>query len=166
MASSKKSGGSYKRVSSTSQVDEALFGGKPGNSGQVEKISEEQIRKVKTLVLQGSTPESAAVIPLSEIQRMKATAVNKTKEQVLSEKKIMEEQKEQQRSDAKARKERMMQLEMERQKAAPLTESEKEQKERDRFFKDRAKQILDQEYDDVKTMNQMVLYSKVVTVRD
>ena len=97
---------------------------------------------------------------------MKAAAVLKTKEQQLSEQKIHEEQKEQQRAAAKARKERMMQLELERQKAAPLTESEKEQKERDKFFKDRAKQILDQEYDQVKEMNQMVLYSKIVTVRD
>ena len=97
---------------------------------------------------------------------MKAAAVLKSKEEILSEHKVLEEQKEQQRSAAKARKERMMQLELERQRSAPLTESEKDQRERDKFFKDRAKQILDQEYDDVKTMNQMVLYSKIVTVRD
>ena len=109
------------------------------------------------MVVQGSVPETASVIPLSEIQRMKAGAVLKTKEEILSEKKVLEEQKEQQRAAAKARKERMMQLELERQRSAPLTESEKEQRERDKFFKDRAKQILDQEYDDVKTMNQMVL---------
>ena len=97
---------------------------------------------------------------------MKAAAVLKSKEEMLSEQKVLSEQKEQQRSAAKARKDRMMQLELERQRSAPLTESEKEQRERDKFFKDRAKQILDQEYDDVKTMNQMVLYSKIVTVRD
>ena len=143
-----------------------MFGGKATNTGQVEKISESQIKKVKNLVLQGSTPESAAVIPLSEIQRMKAGAVLKSKEERISEQKIVLEQKEQQRAEAKAKKEKMIQLEMDRQKVVPLTESEKEQRERDKFFKDRAKQILDQEYDDVKTMNQMVLYSKVVTVRD
>ena len=147
-------------------MDEALFGAKAGNSGQAGKITEAEIQKVKTLVLKGSAPETAAVIPLSEIQRMKAAAVLKSKEEMLSEQKVLEEQKEQQRSAAKARKERMMHLEAERQKAAPLTESEKEQKERDKFFKERAKQMLDQEYDDVKTMNQMVLYSKIVTVRD
>ncbi|OMJ87624.1 hypothetical protein SteCoe_10627 [Stentor coeruleus] len=166
VASSKKSGGSYKKVSDRSEVDEALFGAKASGSVQGGKISEEQIRKVKTMVLQGTTPETAAVIPLTEIQRMKAAAVLKTKEELLSEHKVLEEQKEQQRAAAKARKERMMQLENERQKAAPLTESEKEQKERDKFFKERAKQMLDQEFDDVKTMNQMVLYAKVVTVRD
>jgi hypothetical protein len=166
VASSKKSGGSYKKVSDRSQVDEALFGSKAPGSAQAGRISDAEIKKIKSKMQSGSVPENAAVIPLSEIQRMKAAAVLKSKEEQLSEQKIHEEQKEQQRAAAKARKERMMQLEAERQRVAPLTESEKEQKERDKFFKDRAKQMLDQEFDQVKEMNQMVLYSKIVTVRD
>ena len=129
-------------------------------------MSQQEIKKITSKVLAGTVPENASVIPISEIQRMKAAAVLKTREEELSEQKIIAEQKEQQRAAAKARKDRMMQLENERQKAAPLTESEKEQKERDKFFKDRAKQMLDQEFDQVKEMNQMVLYSKIVTVRD
>lgn len=143
-----------------------MFGGKVAGKTQASKVSQDEIVKIKALVVKGNTPDSTAVIPLSEIQRMKAAAVLKSKEEMLSEQKVLEEQKEQQRSAAKARKDRMISLEAERQKAAPLTESEKDQKERDKFFKERAKQMLDQEYDDVKTMNQMVLYSKIVTVRD
>lgn len=165
VASSKKSGSNYKKRASQSEVDEVLFGSK-GPAAVPVAVNQEEIFKIKSKVMAGTVPENASVIPLTEIQRMKAAAVLKSKEQELSEQKILAEQKEQQRAAAKARKDRMMQLENERQKAAPLTESEKEQKERDKFFKDRARQILDQEFDQVKEMNQMVLYSKVVTVRD
>ena len=155
----------YKKVSSQSEVDEGLFASKTGGAKPM-AVSQEEIQKIKSKVLSGSVPDNTSVITLSELHRMKAAAKLKSKEEELSEQKIWAEQKEQQRAAAIARKDRMMQLENERQKAAPLTESEKEQKERDKFFKDRARQILDQEYDQVKELNQMVLYSKVVTVRD
>jgi hypothetical protein len=48
----------------------------------------------------------------------------------------------------------------------PPTQSEQEMKQRDAGLLSKAQMLLDEEQDDVKQMNQMVLYSKVVTIRD
>ena len=48
----------------------------------------------------------------------------------------------------------------------PATEIENEQNERAEGLLAHAQQQLDEEHDDVKHMNQMTLYAKVVTVRD
>ena len=48
----------------------------------------------------------------------------------------------------------------------PPSDVETRQKEQASGLLAKAQQQLDEEHDDVKHMNQMVLYSKVVTIRD
>merc|ERR1719343_926154 len=65
-----------------------------------------------------------------------------------------------------ARKEKIRQMEEERKKNALLADKEKDGRAQKNSVLERAKQMLDEDMDDVKHMNQMMLYSKVVTIRD
>lgn len=67
---------------------------------------------------------------------------------------------------AKARKQKMMDLDKERSNKIPLTEIQQYEKAKNETLLTKAQQMLDEEHDDVKHMNQMMLYSKVVTIRD
>merc|ERR1719247_2495606 len=58
-------------------------------------------------------------------------------------------------------------MEEERKKNALLADADgKEGRAKNNSVLERAKQMLDEDMDDVKHMNQMMLYSKVVTIRD
>ena len=67
---------------------------------------------------------------------------------------------------AKARKQRMLEMDKERANKLPPTEHQQITKEQNETLLTKAQQMLDEEHDDVKHMNQMMLYSKVVTIRD
>lgn len=67
---------------------------------------------------------------------------------------------------AKAKKEKMMNLEREKKKEVPLTDIQLEEKQTKEGIIVRAQHILNEQEDDVKDMNKMVAYTKCVTVRD
>ena len=67
---------------------------------------------------------------------------------------------------SKARKDKMLKMEEERKRSAPMTDLEEEAVANKDSLHSRAKQQMDEELDDVKHMNQMMLYSKCVTIRD
>ena len=67
---------------------------------------------------------------------------------------------------SKARKTKMIGLDQIKSTKIPPTEIEIEQSKKADALLNKAQFMLDEEHDDVKHMNQMVLYSKVVTVRD
>merc|ERR1712118_623006 len=56
--------------------------------------------------------------------------------------------------------------EEERKKNALLSDFEKDERAQKNGVLEKAKRMLDEEMDDVKHMNQMMLYSKIVTIRD
>lgn len=70
------------------------------------------------------------------------------------------------RAVAIARKEKMLRMEEERKKRVPPSETEQLKNEADQGNLSRAQYMLEEELDDVKHMNQMMLYSKCVTIRD
>merc|ERR1711904_557972 len=67
---------------------------------------------------------------------------------------------------SKDRKDKMIRLEEERKKKAMMQEMGGEERAQRNGVLEKAKQALDEEMDDVKHMNQMMLYSKIVTIRD
>ena len=67
---------------------------------------------------------------------------------------------------AKARKQRMLEMDRERANKIPPNDLEKFNMDKNETLLTKAQQMLDEEHDDVKHMNQMIMYSKVVTVRD
>merc|ERR1719221_2216660 len=62
--------------------------------------------------------------------------------------------------------EKIRMMEEERKKNALLADGDKETRAQKNSVLERAKQMLDEDMDDVKHMNQMMLYGKVVTIRD
>ena len=67
---------------------------------------------------------------------------------------------------AKARKEKMQRLDKERQAKMPKNEVDVYQEKEKKGVLRHAEEQLDEELDDVKHMNQMMVYSKCVTIRD
>lgn len=67
---------------------------------------------------------------------------------------------------AKARKARMVAMDKERAVKMPPNEFAVAQSNKNNGLLAKAQEQIDQEHDDVKHMNQMQLYSKVVTIRD
>ena len=84
----------------------------------------------------------------------------------MQQRRLLEEQKDSAMAAAKARKQRMLELDKERANKMPLTEQQILDKEKADGLLTKAQQILDEDHDDVKHMNQIMLYSKVVTIRD
>merc|ERR1719453_1780243 len=160
--------GRYRAVAQSSRVDESLF----GNAGGGRRVEQEiaivgkdtvQVRK-KTKASQGVS--DAVVVPASEMNRLRnnATMLTKAEEEALKQQALISQEARQ--AKAKERKERMVRLEEERKKKEMLTEFDKEDRAQKNGVLEKAKQALDEEMDDVKHMNQMMLYSKIVTIRD
>jgi hypothetical protein len=64
------------------------------------------------------------------------------------------------------RKNKMKELDQARESKLPLNDLSLEQQARAQGLLSKAQMLLDEQLDDVKKMNQIVFYSKVVTVRD
>ena len=136
--------------------------------GNVAIVNNDDLRAMRADIEKtgkGAT-RSAAVVTAADIARMKASAVIVTESEAKQQRKIQEELKAQQQANAKARKQKMVAMDRNRGSKLPPTEIEVEQNQRAEGLLSKAQQQLDEEHDDVKHMNQMTLYAKVVTVRD
>jgi hypothetical protein len=159
------------RGSKQSYVDESLFGSKkdrPATSNVpagAAVISLNELRRIRQQTEKGEKPD-AIVIPKTELDRIKGSTKIVTKEEQKLTKKMLDEQKEQQRGAAKARKKRMLAMDQERASKLPPTEYQRQTQKKKEGLLQNAQDALDEEKDDVKHMNQMVLYSKCVTIRD
>lgn len=60
----------------------------------------------------------------------------------------------------------MLRLEEEKKKQVPLNDIQLEEKHAKESMQTRAQEILNEELDEVKDMNKMMMYAKCVTVRD
>ena len=78
----------------------------------------------------------------------------------------MEEQKEAALIKSKMRKTKMQQMDTLRATKVKPNEFQQAEKNKAETLLSKAQKKLDNDMDDVKAMNQMVLYSKVVTIRD
>ena len=108
----------------------------------------------------------SVVITARDLKRMKAPSMILTAQQVSAQRKAAEAEREKARAVSDARKERMLRMEEERKKALPKSESEKLKDAEDQNQLTQADLLMQEEKDEVKRMNQMVLYSKCVTIRD
>ena len=138
---------------------------KQGSQTGAAVISKEELRTIRNQTEKGQKSD-AIVITKAELERMKESTKIESKEAKLEQKKLFEEQRDQQMAAAKARKKRMVEMDRQRQTKLPPSEYQKETKEKNETLLTKAMEMLDEEHDDVKHMNQMMLYSKVVTIRD
>merc|ERR1712187_697618 len=110
--------------------------------------------------------QDVVVINASELNRLRDNAKLLTKEEEQEQKRRQEEAYAERMQKSIARKEKIRQMEEERKKNAMLNDKSNEGRAQKNSVLERAKQMLDEDMDDVKHMNQMMLYSKIVTIRD
>lgn len=155
-------------VSKASHVDETLFGNnksKAGGTNEAAVVSLEELRDIRRKT-EKNNQNDAVIISKGDLERIKAATTIKTKEQTLQEKKLVEEQKNAALAKSKARKQKMMEMDQQRATKVKPTEYQQGERQKAETLLSKAQKKLDEELDDVKHMNQMVLYSKVVTIRD
>lgn len=115
---------------------------------------------------EGKPTAKAAILDSTEIARMKASTKIETADDIKQQTIMAKQHKEAAMEQSNARKTRMQAMDRERASKVPPTDIEQAQRNKDVGILSKAQSQLDEELDDVKHMNQMVLYSKVVTIRD
>merc|ERR1719380_84645 len=117
-----------------------------------------QVRKRVDQPNSARTQDAAVMISASELNRLRDSAKMLTKDEEIEMKK---------RADA-AYDERMKKSaeRKERKKNARRKGADTESKTQANGVLAKAQRMMDEEHDDVKSMNQMMIYSKVVTIRD
>jgi len=158
----------------SNNVDESLFGQKTapnrggGNDKEITITGKDtvQVRYKQNRKKEDEAKGDVVVIPASELNRLRDNATLLSKAEQDEIKKRAEEAYNERMKRSQQRKEKMMQMEEERKKNELLQDRDKEGGRKASGVLERAKQMLDEDMDDVKHMNQMMLYSKIVTIRD
>jgi len=164
---SKASGGRYRPVAPNSFVDETLFASP--SKGAAAKTTAKRTGGGRSASPRGraSSPNRGVVtVNYGDLQRMMAGPATMTADQVARAKAEVEAKKADERASAAAKIARMTALAEEARKHVKPTETEALKAVADKSTLSRANFLLDEQRDAVKAMNQKVLYSKCVTVRD
>mmetsp|Transcript_15678 Transcript_15678/g.42993 ORF Transcript_15678/g.42993 Transcript_15678/m.42993 type:complete len:514 (+) Transcript_15678:255-1796(+) len=114
----------------------------------------------------GLVDPATGTISMSDLQRMRMTASGEFERQQQEAQREQMAAKMEATMKAQERKERMRRLEAERKMSVPPTALEAEKTQAKARVLTEAEKKLSEELDDVKRMNQMCLYAKVVTIRD
>lgn len=140
-----------------SSVDQTLFGSRRNTPGS---------RARSRNGLSATVQADSVVIGWSELQKIKASArISRPGDK--SSARTTQNRAQGRLSKAAARKEKMLKLENERKAQKPkLREGQKVEQQRNRSIYGNARKAMDEELDDVKHMNQMMLYAKCATIRD
>lgn len=129
-------------------------------------ISADEMRKIRGEIEKGKANNNAAIISKDELERMRGEAVIKSVAQLRQEKKMLDGQKETQLQQNKLRRERMTNADnMRATKLSTVSAVSKKANEPDNLLA-KAMEQMDEEHDDVKHMNQLMLQTKVMTIRD
>lgn len=176
VGSHKSAGSKYKTVGRSSAVDESLFGGQRRTAtGDVAKKEEIQ-RLLSKKPTQVET--DSVVITQYELDRLKVAlsyqiflhlqvqATSNVLEEQKLRKKQLEEDRARAQAAAKERKHRMLEKEAERKKNEPKSDLQLESQQYDNALLANAQMKREEQLDEVKAMNQMMLYAKCVTIRD
>merc|ERR1719171_827108 len=158
----------------SSNVDETLFGPKAKRSAKSDTVfaiigkDTVQVRKRVDHETSGRKQDAAVMISASELNRLRDSAKMLTRDEEVEMKKRADEAYEERMKKSAERKERIKQMEEERKKNARANGDgeDKERLAQASGVLAKAKRMMDEEMDDVKSMNQMMIYSKVVTIRD
>jgi len=138
------------------------------NRKNVSIISHDELRKLRNDVDTEKSKQNreAAILSRGELDRIKRSTKVETREQMELTKTMLASQKDAQMAQTKERKKRMVEMDKERQKKLPPSDTEQFKIDYNNGLLRNAQRQMDEELDDVKHMNKMCLYSKVVTIRD
>jgi hypothetical protein len=157
-------------VAKDSFVDETLFGDKKKSGKTTLPAGSAVVTMDELRTIRGKTEKNnqndAVIISKNDLDRIKGATTIKSKEQLIAEKRLLEEQKQAALAKSKARKQKMQELDAQRSTKQKPSEFQSIEKNKAETLLSKAQKKLDNDMDDVKAMNQMVLYSKVVTIRD
>ncbi|CAE7412535.1 CFAP45 [Symbiodinium sp. CCMP2456] len=166
----------YRTLNTNADIDETLFGNahnktmpKQGDGKEVMIVGKDTVmvrKRYDRHNAKANPKEQAVVIAASELNRLRENAKLLSKEEEIEQKKREEEALAERQAKSIARKEKIRQMEEERKRNAIQAETAKDARGAKGGVLERAKQMLDEDMDDVKHMNQMMLYSKIVTIRD
>eukprot|EP00798_Chlamydomonas_sp_ICE-L_P024210 gene24210-9809_t len=162
MTNKGRSGGLHTGCGKAACVDKSLFGNTKLPSINRSASAEKSSPKMKCTIL---SPDSVTITQ-RDLERMLRPSPILTADQVATQKAAASAKKEAAQAVSKARKEKMMRLEEEAKKRSPVSESDKICMSTDLGTRSRAEKLLEEQKDQVKAMNQMMLYSKCVTIRD
>jgi hypothetical protein len=131
-------------------------------------VTHDELRKLRNEVETEKSKQNreAAILSKEELERIKRSTKIESREHMETTKRMLATQKDVQMAQTKERKKRMVEMDKERQKKLPPTDIEQHKIESDNGLLSKAQRQMDEELDDVKHMNKMCLYSKVVTIRD
>jgi len=138
-------------------------GGSGGFGASATVMSKSQYANIQALMNGADCPTTVSA---SELQRMRSTASGQFDRDAAEAAGAAAEAKQAAAAKAAARKEKMRRLEEERKQKVAPSEMELKRQQDKAAVVSAADMKLNEELDDVKKMNQMCLYSKVVTIRD
>jgi len=154
-----------------SHVDETLFGTKKTRRGG--RATEELFITGRDTVMcrkkggsRANKANSATYLTASELNKIKETCIIRTATDELIAHKRAEEDRQERMQASVSRKKKMMKLEEDRKRMVLMSDTEQKAQTQKNGVLANAQKLLDEQNDDVKKMNQMVLYSKCVTIRD
>ena len=116
--------------------------------------------------LRGASDHAAKTLSASEISRMKQPASALTHDEITRIRAERRDARDAERARGRARRERMEAIELNRADAKEVGETEALRRAEALGTRNRAEVLMDEAMDEVKNMNQMMLYSKCVTIRD
>eukprot|EP00455_Lapot_gusevi_P038192 TRINITY_DN4278_c0_g1_i1.p1 TRINITY_DN4278_c0_g1~~TRINITY_DN4278_c0_g1_i1.p1 ORF type:complete len:528 (-),score=158.40 TRINITY_DN4278_c0_g1_i1:504-2030(-) len=141
-----------------SDVDEALFSTSRPSSNTTAREGRPKF---------DSKAPDAVVISAADLHALKSGATIMSRDELRRQKQEQEAQRAEKSAIARARKEKILKLEEERkQRESSVGEFEHEARETRSNLVNNANRAQDEQMDDVKHMNQMMLYARCVTIRD
>mmetsp|Transcript_15054 Transcript_15054/g.15589 ORF Transcript_15054/g.15589 Transcript_15054/m.15589 type:complete len:480 (+) Transcript_15054:14-1453(+) len=108
----------------------------------------------------------SSFLNLNDYERIRKNATVLSDVDIRNQRKIQEEQKQTQLEGTKNLKERMLQYDRVRTDRNNLTDIEKDAIELNKTMKEKAQKIIDENTDEAKEMNKLIMYAKVASIRD
>ncbi|KNE54681.1 hypothetical protein AMAG_00639 [Allomyces macrogynus ATCC 38327] len=135
-----------------------------GDKNNITVITRDNIR---VLHAHGKTRSNPSVIlSAKDVERIKNAAVVVTKEEEARRVMNLTRERVAAAEAARDRRERLESLEKRRTAHLQLSDIEKEAKDKANYLLSKAQMQLDEEEDDIKRMNELILYAKCVSIRD
>lgn len=161
----------------SSYVDESLFASKQPKRGRAKRapqpssgsavVSADLLRSIKMDPSNPSPSTDSVVVSASQLSAIRNRSRIYTPGETQRMRHNMTAEKEKRATVAKNRKTRMLELEKKRKNKKPqLNDLEIEEQEARNSLLTSAQKRIDEEHDDVKHMDQMVLYAKCMAIRD
>eukprot|EP00049_Salpingoeca_infusionum_P023540 m.12674 g.12674 ORF g.12674 m.12674 type:complete len:568 (-) comp5852_c0_seq1:321-2024(-) len=122
---------------------------------------------MRTLIVpRKQTQETPLILPYSEYRRIRHNAVVITPEDLEYERKQRKIERDRRMEHSKRERERLEAIDAERDQHAPLSEFDLEAKERNEHLLAKARMQMEEQEDEIKKMNEMIMQAKVYAIRD